>query len=240
MVTRMCELAATVWLAGAAAQWVKEYPTPTTREEAAVTVNGVEEVWALRWRSAPKPECSEPYMAMTCPCDGFGYGESGDLELVRMRGRMVFDRLRLGASTIPRWPMEAKDSDETRREEIQRRPAVRVMQFADYDHDGQATEFALTTETLGCGHTYQMLVGVSRANPRLHVFGAAKPLSLQVKEWKALRDAKGPVEMVDWECADHGAEERTLIRLWWDERGIEGWRRHYGCGDGKLISEERL
>ena len=248
-----------MWLAADVPQhatgWVHEYPTPMTREEAAVTVNGVEEIWALRWKLAPKPECEVYEFAITCPCHGFEYGEAGDLELVRMRGRIVFDRLALSTffeegfssdkavAILPRWSMTDDDSDDT----IKERRLVRVMDFADYDHDGRESEFYLTSETISCGHTYGMVVGVSKTNPRLHVFGTAshpdKPLYLQEDEWEALRKATGPVEMVDWQCEDHGAQEETVVNLFWTESGIDGRRRNYACGPGgrgKLISEEPL
>jgi hypothetical protein len=250
-----------MWLGAATPQrapgWVHEYPTPTTREEAAVTVNGVEEIWALRWKSAPKPECAEYYMAITCPCNGFAYGEAGELELVRMRERVVIDRLDLtpliaGAPegtgpVLPRWPKQDKDSDDTAGPEIRRRAVVQVMHFADFDHDGQPSEFLLTTGTVSCGHTYGMVVGISRANPRLHVFGTASqpdtPLFLQRGEWETLRKAVGPLEMVDWACEDHGSDTETVVRLQWTAAGIDGRRRHYSCGEkgrDKLISEEPL
>ena len=249
-----------VWLVAAAPQrgagWVKEYPTPLTREEAAVVVNGVEEVWALRWKAAPKPECESYVFAITCPCNGFAYGEAGDLELVRMRGRIVFDRLELASffeegfrsekrvAILPRWPRADADSDDTDVDDVRERPAVQVMNFADYDHDGSAMEFYLTAETVSCGHTYGIVAGVSKRNPRLHVFGTAsrpdKPLSLQREEWEALRDAKGPIEVMDWQCGDHGSEQETKLRISWTPAGIDGVRRHFSCPDGKLISEEPL
>lgn len=257
-----------MWLSAAAPQrtagWVREYPTPLTREEAAVTVNGIEEIWALRWKSAPKPECAEHYMAITCPCTGFEYGESGDLELVRMRGRIVFDRIALApffedefgagrpVAIVPRWPLDDKDSDETDQAELQaevrKRPAVRLMNFGDYDHDGQATEFQLTRGTIACGQTSAVVVGVSKVNPRLHVFGTAahpdEPFALRKEEWEALRDATGPIDVVSIYCGDHGIDSQIEARLWWTTAGITGRARTYDCVDGrekgKLISEEPL
>jgi len=46
------------------------------------------------------------------------------------------------------------------------------MNFADYDHDGQATEFFLQTESLPCGKRAGIVVGLSRINEHLHGFGS--------------------------------------------------------------------
>jgi hypothetical protein len=256
-----------VWLAAAAPPqatgWVRESPTPLTREEAAVTVNGVEEIWALRWKSAPKPECEPSDVSLTCPCTGFAYGEAGDLELVRMRERIVFDRLSLTGlgegfgsqgptAIVQRWePDHDKDWKASERDDfaevVKKRPTVQVMRFGDYDHDGDGTEFYFQTEAMPCGKSYGVMVGISKRNPRLHVFGTAlvpdEPLYLLRAEWEALRRATGPIDVLDWECDDHASDVREMLHLNWTAEGIAGTRRKYECVDGKagkLISEDPL
>jgi hypothetical protein len=176
-----------------------------------------------------------------------------------MRSRIVFDRLPLTGmgegfgsdnttAILQRWPIDHEnDSDDTDPLEIRRRPPVQVVRFADYDHDGRATEFYLQTEAVPCGKSAGVVVGISKANPRLHVFGTArepdKPLYLLKREWEALRDAAGPVDVVDWRCGDHGADTQTVVHLSWTAAGIDGRRREYACVDdqpGRLISDEPL
>src|SRR5271165_2055507 len=99
---------------------------------------------------------------------------------------------------------------------VSKRPMVQVMHFADYDHDGKATED-----------------WVSKNNPRLHVFGTAsdpnKPLYLQKREWELLLKASAPLEVLDWNCGDHGSEAETRLRVYWTPKGIDGVRHYYSC-----------
>ena len=61
---------------------------PLIREQKTVVVDGQAETWQLRWASEPKSACGseEADMSLTCPCDGFAYGEEGRLSLIRKRG----------------------------------------------------------------------------------------------------------------------------------------------------------
>src|SRR5579884_2887791 len=70
-----------------------EYPAPLVREQRRVVVNGAPEVWTLKWRSRPKPECGPEQGALMCPCMGFAYGETGDLDLIRTRDGALVDQL---------------------------------------------------------------------------------------------------------------------------------------------------
>jgi len=228
-----------------------EYPAPRVREERQITVDGLIEIWQLKWASAPKSFCGarDFAMAITCPCQGFSYGEAGDLSLVRLRDGIELDRLHLtpffnawrGEAVVQRWPFYDKDfKEDDKRADfpliVTKRATVQVMRFGDYDHDGRSQEFYLQTEALPCGKSTGVVIGLSEANPRLHVFGTAsnpkKPLYLQQREWKALRDATGPVDVSDWTCADHGADTETRLRLRWTNEGISGVRGEYTCPSG--------
>jgi len=242
-----------------------EYPSPLIREERAVVVNGVEETWQLRWAAPPKPVCEPSDVSLTCPCQGFAYGEGGELDVVRLRNGSEVDRLHITplfdervivperVAIVQRWPTDyEKDFDASLQDDFQadvaKRPVVQVMHFADYDHDGAATEFYLQTEALPCGKSFGIVIGISRTIPQLHVFGTAshpgKPLHLQKHEWEALRDATGPVEVLDWPCGDHGSQIQTVLRLHWTADGIEGAERSLECtregNPGEFISEEPL
>src|ERR1043165_4591888 len=76
-------------------------PTPSStenvRDQQTIRVDGVEEVWRLVWTTPAKPFCRADVddLWTTCPCDGFAFGESGDLTLVRLRDGREHDRLNL-------------------------------------------------------------------------------------------------------------------------------------------------
>jgi hypothetical protein len=111
-----------------------------------------------------------------------------------------------------------------------------------------STEFYVETESLPCGKSAGIVVGVSKRIPRLHAFGTAahpnRTLYLQQREWNALRDAAKPVTVVDWGCGDHAAQTQVELTLKWSAAGIEGVRREYDCGPlekkGKLTGEHPL
>src|SRR5512137_1825717 len=136
------------------------------REKHKVVVDGVEESWILQWTSSPNPTCGpEDEDWMTCPCMGFAFGEWGDLELVRKRAGHKDERLSLTRvfgryegdvpvtvadapqAVLRRWDVHKDDFDEhdspTFAARVKARPLARIMKFADYDHDGRATEFVL-------------------------------------------------------------------------------------------------
>jgi hypothetical protein len=226
-----------------------EYAAPLIREEQDIIVGGVHEMWRLQWRAVPTPYCEPSFDSLTCPCMGFAYGEAGDLFLIRLRGGSEIDRLHLTPlfteepnAIVQRWPTDDKrDFDLSQKEGfskiVSHRPVVQVMHFADYDHDGEQTEFYLQTETLPCGKSTGVVIGVSRSNPRLHVFSSAsnptKPLYLQGRQWEALRNASsGPIRVIDWRCGDHGADTQTEVQLDWSAGRIDGTRREYTCPAG--------
>jgi hypothetical protein len=247
-----------------AAKVDSEYPAPLIREQRRVVVNGVAEIWRLKWRSRPKPACAPEELSLTCPCAGFAYGESGDLDLIRIRDRVIIDQLHVTplfqesnagvpGAVLQRWePNVERDFPLTQNADfpaiVAARPVVRIMNFRDYNHDGQSTEFYLQTGTEPCAKSTGVVIGVSKDDPSLHVFGTAsnprEPLVMKKFEWEALRDAAGPVRLTDLYCADHGAEETRAIELSWSAMGIDGSRLTYSCTaddkPGRLLSKDPL
>ena len=240
-----------------------EYPATSVREQQEIVIHGLREQWRLEWKGPAKPYCgaNQVSMAMTCPCEGFAYGESGDLYLVRARNGREIDRLHLTplfkeerTAVVQRWPKDnRRDFNSPDKEDISavvsRRPLVHVMHLEDYDHDGNKTEFYLQTKSAPCGKSIGMIVGLSMNNPRLHVFGTvtnpSKPLYMQRQEWQALRDASSnAVDMLDWACGDHGVHTQTELHLQWSAKGIDGKLREYTCPSNregrKLIRESPL
>ncbi len=258
----MCVLALLVGVSAFA-----EDLAPIIREEHKVVVDGVEEHWRLEWVSLPKPACSpEDDYWSTCPCEGFAFGERGNLVLVRQRPGQEDERLPLtqlfreladldapgdrGEAVLRRWDVDKKDIDERDSTDfaarVRARPIVSVMHFADYDHDGRASEFLLQVGTLPCGKKMSVVIGISRRNPRLHAITTAahpdRPLVLQAWQWDSLLRAKGPVKVLDWKCGDHGSEAETELELSADAGGIHATRMEYECtadgSRGKLVSKE--
>jgi hypothetical protein len=243
-----------------------ENPNPVVREEHKVVVDGVEEHWRLEWATPPKPACSpdEPDVWSTCPCEGFAFGERGNLVLVRKKPGGEEERFTLtqlfagdfdapgnvGEVVLLRWDVHEKDVDESKSSDfadrVRARPLATVMRFGDYDHDGHATEFLLQVGTLPCGKRMSVAVGVSGHNPRLHVFSTIehpeRPLVLQAWQWESLRDAKGPTKVLDWKCVDHGSDAETELELAVDENGLHAKKWTYDCDQdghrGKLESKE--
>lgn len=257
----MREIAILLLLAGAVAA---QTPFARVREERKIVIDGVEETWRLVWTARPTPYCVVGDTSFTCPCDGFAYGEAGPMELVRLRKGVAAERIALAplfsdhfgrdnsVAVVPRWPPSREtDTDEAflkrgQREVVMRRPAVSILNFADYDHDGRATEFYLQTSSIACGWQFGVVIGVSRANPRLHVFTTAdnqdSPLRLRYPLWENIRKAAGPFETTEWTCGDHGEETQSRLSLSWTPQGITGTRRTYTCPPEprRLLSESPL
>ena len=219
------------------------------REEQTITINGTPEVWRLQWKSRPKPVCdARDESFYTCPCAGFAFGEAGTLDLVRLRQGREVERLALtpffagndvseGLAILPRWPQQSEDihnkDSPVFAAKVARRPVVTVMNFGDYDHDGNATEFYLHTHAGPCIRTAGFIIGVSATNPRLHAFGSAKDpesaLNLKKEAWEALLKAHGAVHVVDWNCGDHGSEQQYELQLQPTSKGIDVMRETYAC-----------
>ncbi len=81
---------------------------------------------------------------MTCPCNGFAFGERGNLVLIRKRPGQKEERLRLGPlfseapvefgeAVLQRWDVQRRDHDEWDTpgfvSRLQVRPIVQVMHF---------------------------------------------------------------------------------------------------------------
>jgi len=244
---------------------------PLIREEQHVLVDGRPEVWRLEWTTPPQPVCDPDNTDwFTCPCSGFAFGERGKLDLVRLRQGREVERLPLaplfegseppadsGDAVLQRWDVRESDMDHIDWKHpdrpsvvpgVRSRTQTKAMDLADYDHDGQATEFLLQTNSTPCGHRYGVVVGVSRQIPRLHAFGTAahpkEPLVMDVRAWRALLHSQAPTRVVVWACGDHAADTETEMEVGATSGSIHVTSREYQCDDhdkrGKLISEKPL
>ena len=239
---------------------------PVIREERKIIINGVEELWQLEWAHTPSPACGpEDAEWSTCPCSGFAFGESGELTLVRKRQGQKDERLSLSPffsddydspaasstskAVLARWAVHEKDYEDSDKPDfvarVRNRPLMRIMNYKDYDHDGNPTEFMVQVGTLPCGKLMSIVVGISKASPHLHAFSSVKqpkqPLTLQAHQWEALSKAKAPIKVIDWQCGDHGSEEEVELELVAKNGSIHTIRRTYDCkedGRGKLLKQE--
>jgi hypothetical protein len=229
------------------------------RERQRVIVGSKTEEWYLEWLTPPDPSCDPSGDDWyTCPCNGFAFGEQGQLDLVRHIPGQPDEHLLLSPlfklgydgdaiARLPKWPVQEGDFERMGSpgfsKMVRFRPIVRIMNFADYDHDGRSTEFLLQTGAGPCGHRQTVLVGISRANPRLHVFGTVAnpdvPLVLESPDaWKQFLRAKRTTRVVSWSCGDHGSEEGSDIELVAATEGIRAFLLRYSCGDagrGRLL-----
>jgi hypothetical protein len=241
--------------------------TGILREQREVTIGGVKEIWRLEWKSSPTPVCTPESGDdwMTCPCNGFEFGEDGDLDLVRVGPGVPEDRLHLtpfysdlstpgNKAVLRRWPVAKGDSEGEAgpafTKKVKSRPPVSLINLADYDRDGQAAEFVLQVGSGPCGHQQAIVVGIDAQNPRLHAFGTADnpqaPIVLERPgQWETFRLGTGDVPLLQYGCGDHGTEEEEEIVLGSDAKGLHGIRNRYACRDvepnrGKLLKKEAL
>lgn len=232
------------------------------REEKALDVGGAAETWKLEWKQSPVAACAvDNADAFTCPCAGFAYGEQGPVNLIRMRGDRVIERLALapfftrdggwGEPILQQWPRLPEDNITVDARDLAKRAQARglatVMDFVDYDHDGQSAEFFLQTGTRPCGKQVGVVIGVSPGRDKLHAFGSAlhpgRPLYLQKQQWDALRTSAGPVKVLDRACGDQGSIKEIEIELEATGSAIRAFRIEYGCTEkrrGKLLVRKQL
>jgi hypothetical protein len=222
------------------------YPQAVVREEHTLTIGGVSERWRLEWERPPTPTCIDE---ATCYCADFTYGEKGYLDVVRERPGEPEDRLHLspfigeevedghgrshvGQALLMRWPPMGSDGPHPPTlTELQDRRSASVMQFADYDNDGRATEFKVLTWniapcTLG---RLSIVVGIDRRNPRLHVFTAdGSPLVLRKEAWESVRQHV-PITVINIACGNHGSIEEDTSVIWRDGRGFHRKDQERAC-----------
>lgn len=226
---------------------------PVLREERKVLVAGVEEKWRLEWRKPPVPVCEpdgdEAGDWTTCPCSGFEFGEAGEVDLVRAGPGSPEERLPLAplfadgetpgpGAVLPRWPVLKGDFAATEARgfaaAVRKRPVVPILKVADYDHDGQATEFVLQVSAGPCGHRPSILVGLDPRTKRLRAFTSVEdpksPLVLErTSDWEKVRKATSKAPIVQWACDDHGTEEEETVTVWIDAKGLHAKRSTKSC-----------
>jgi hypothetical protein len=135
------------------------------------------------------------------------------------------------------WDVDGRDLEEKPSAafaaRVRARPLARIMNFADYDNDGRATEFMLQIGTEPCGKKESIVVGISRDNPHLHAFASVrnpgKPLLLMDWQWNALNGSKDVVEVGDLTCGDHGSDVNRDLVLRAENGRISATRRTYEC-----------
>jgi hypothetical protein len=129
--------------------------------------------------------------------------------------------------------------------DVRHRAPATIMKLADYDRDGNATEFLIQVGTMPCGKHQFAAVGVTRANPHLHALSSVAhpdaPLIMPGPAWEALLKSAGPTTITTWTCGDHGSDVSTELVVSAQNGVIRARERTYSCstGDkrGKLLDE---
>jgi len=198
---------------------------PILRERATVVVDGVAATWRLEWSEPPTPECATgEQFAMSCSCWGFTVAETGPLDLVRSRPNMPDERLALSPlfvgdrtrAILQRWKLKAHEPLPDDLVYLGMfRPAVTVMKLGDYDHDGRSTEFVLQIGASAC-FDVAVVVGISKSNPHLHVFGSAESPQSVVSlghraQWERLRTSS-MIDVVQVPCGVSPSTPQHPIR----------------------------
>lgn len=192
------------------------------RQIRTVMVDAIEETWVLRWRGKPQLSCVAPPELGTCACWPFAYAEKGNLELARMRldepeDVFVFSKHLEDDPELQHWIMDKDDPMDRALPiaEIKKRPVLDAMQFADYDHDGRATEFTFRVPLGGpCGHnSTRRVIGISKKNPKLHWIGPSMPQEAWDKVAKM--EVPGSITYIEVPCGDHGSgtEQSVVVKL---------------------------
>jgi len=242
--------------------------TPIIREEAKIVIDGVEEVWRLEWINQPSPVCGpDDEYWNTNPCNGFAFGESGDLDLIRKRPGEKDEHFALTPifaeygeapaynprqAVLRRW--NVLDTDYTKKNSptfvsmVKARPVIRIIKFADYDHDGRSTEFILQIGT-AAGLDMSVVIGISRNEPHLHFFTSVihpnEPLILQSRHWEALSQTKTAIRVVQIGCGNHGFNGIMKYELKSENGRIHARKLVYECDEangqqGRLIQDEEF
>jgi hypothetical protein len=214
-----------------------------------VRIDGVDEHWWLEWQRPPEPACFDD---LGCYCREFSFGEKGELDLVRQRAGEPEDRLHLtplmgeeiydspgrfhkGKAILVRWPATGPDFEHVPSlTDLGARRSASVMQFADYDHDGRATEFkVLIWNFAPCAEgRLAIIVGIDRKNTKLHAFSAAgspaTPMTLTSESWEEVR-SHVPTTVVESGCGNHGSTTEYSSSVWVDGHGLHIVNRQRNC-----------
>lgn len=217
-------------------------PESLVRDAKEIVVAGKKEQWSLEWRTAPSFTCVDAGW-LSCPCLNIAFGEIGDLYVIRRREGAPEERALLKDMALQHWPVYEADSERYSvamdMEVARKRPAVPILEFDDYDHDGRATEFIIDHGSTPCMAHETMVVGstVREAKPHLLTLKGHPdtPLVLNGRwQWEAIRDASRAqlsrgIELVQSVCGNHGsgAEYTYVVRQIGDE--FEVTARTYLC-----------
>ncbi len=247
-------IAITIIIPGALAE--REHVTPEVRESLSLRLGNSIEIWQLVWTASPHPYChlGEIDMAMTCPCDGFAYGEAGHLKLVRSRAHQPDEVLPLdnffrrdnsdpaiskSFSIVQKWPYQTSDyirytrKDLNLAQDIQRRPVSRIMIMKDYNRDGWNAKFLLQIQSQSCGDRRFVAIGITKNRPYLHAMGSkalpGKPLILPLRVWEKMNAVSGPFSITVGSCGDHFSDREHRLLVHVEEGAIDVIEEEWSC-----------
>jgi hypothetical protein len=249
--------AALVAAAAPMSAWPQSSTNQVLREQTTLRIQDATETWRLVWDGKPGEVCRPDDVedAATCPCSGFAYAESGKLALIRQRDGKDLDSLDLGPlfantehptedvvpgpAVLVRWPFAVtdmdRDTDPDLVGEVKRRAPPKIMRFADYDHDGLASEFLIQVGAGPCGHTQFAAVGLSGQTHHLHALTTAahpdRPLIMPRTAWEALLKGPNAHTVRTLECGDHGSDVREELVVSALNGAIHAKARSFTCSE---------
>ncbi len=203
---------------------------PDVAEEHRVMVDGVEEVWRVRFTTPPRlpePLPEEP----NCADWNDQNFENRRAVIERLRDGVVIDRLVNPSANVPASDAISEAPLATRvaiyrrvrpsagpqltLAESERLPLPTVLSIGDYDHDGRATEFVLPMGFFICGNSSRGVVGLDRKHPRLHLLEWASPAGAHMVglniDWEAIRERESG-DIITWHCGNHGYNGEDHMR----------------------------
>jgi hypothetical protein len=210
--------------------------TPDIRESRMVMVDGVMEEWRVRFISPSGAYPSIPPDEWNCIESFYNHFDRGDAVLERLRDGVVIERidhlpcaegsympcpysLLIPRHAVP-YPFDEASATAATLEHL---PWITWLDIADYNHDGQATEFAVNVGRIACAVQVSLVVGVTRDRPRFHVLrwanGDTMSNAVDQTWWDDVRD-RSRGEHVSIACGDHGYPGEQRIRWWPTPHGL--------------------
>lgn len=133
------------------------------------------ETWTLAWIGNTQQVCGlESEVYESCLCEGFRFGQTGNLMLYRSINGKTIDSLKMpphedyeNESQYSQYDQKLYISDSSHLKSLQKRS---ILQLRDYVNDGHSKIFPyLIGSGAPCGHSKWVLIGTTKKNQKLHI-----------------------------------------------------------------------
>ena len=213
-------------------QRVRAPTDPSVLDEVTVTIDGHAEQWRVRAARAVHRECLGAIEEEGCGCWSHRGAWASD-----EREAFVIERVR-GGAVLERAPLQTHrmgsyfaDDRSLRGANLARLAHASLLDVADYDHDGIAAEVVILGDSVACGRERATLYGVGR-DGRLRAITPRNDGSLTEDALEAVRASAAGIT-VTWECGDHLADTRELLRWSSGGDGLTMSVAHARCPDSE-------